>query len=80
MDAGIRRVGIKGTWLTIETNYGVVKLGVGKEVTQEKLTATADAINSKAVLNDTTVRSVGVDETLSVAEANNVAKLAVNTE
>ena len=58
-DTDVRHVGIKDTGLTIETNYGVVKLGVDKQVTQEKLTATTDATNSKAVLNNTTVRSVG---------------------
>ena len=46
----------------METNYGVVKLVVDKQVTEEKLTATADAANSKAVLSNTTVRSVGADE------------------
>ena len=47
---------------------------------QAKLTATADATNSKAVLNDSAVRSVGVDETLSVSETNDVINFAVNEE
>ena len=80
VDSAVRRVGIKDTGLTIETNYGVIKLGVDKQVMQEKLTATADAANSKAVLSHTTVRSVGADETLSVTETNNVIKLAVDKE
>ena len=80
VDTVVRRGGIKDTGLTIETNYGVIKLGVDKQVTQEKLTATADAANSKAVLSNTTVRSVGVDETLSVTETNNVIKLAVDKD
>ena len=80
VDTAVRRVGIKDTGLTIETNYGVVKLGVDKQVTQEKLTATADAANSRAVLSNTTVRSVGADETQSVTETNDVIKLAVDKE
>jgi len=80
VDTDVRRVGVKDTGLTIEATYGVVKLGVDEEVVQEKLTATAGDANSKAVLDNTTVRSVGVDETLSVAENNNVIELAVKKE
>ena len=50
VDTAVRHVIIKDTGLTIETKYGVVKLGVDKQATREKLTATADAANSKAVL------------------------------
>ena len=44
------------------------------------MTATGDATSSKAILNNSTVRSVGVDETLTVSEANDVTNLAVNKE
>ncbi len=34
VDSAVRRVGIKDTGLTIETNYGIVKLGVDEQITQ----------------------------------------------
>ena len=76
----LNKIGTKDTTLTVETEGSIINLAVDKTVMQEKLTATADAANSKAVLSNTTVRSVGADETLSVTETNNVIKLAVDKE
>ncbi len=47
---------------------------------QVKLTAIGDAANSKAVHAGTTVRSIGVDNTLGIVEASNVTNLAVGKE
>ena len=76
----LNKIGTKDTTLTVETEGNIIKFAVDKTVMQEKLTATADAANSKAVLSNATVRSVDADDTLSVTETNNVIKLAVDEQ
>ena len=66
----------------IEWTAGTLQVSVNKNVIQEKLTAIADATTttttSKAVLSNTTVSSIGVDDTLSITETSNVIKVAVD--
>ena len=61
----LNKIGIKDDTLLIETSNKVIKLRVDKGKTQEKLIAITDATNatttSKAVLSNTTLRSIGVD-------------------
>ena len=83
----MNKIGTKDSTLSIETTGKIIKLGVNTSNIQEKLTATPDATNttttpptatSKAVLSHTTVRSIGVDDTLNITETSNVIKLAVD--
>ena len=82
----LNKIGTKDSTLSIETTGNIIKLAVDKNNIQEKLTATPDATNttttptitSKAVLSNTTVRSIGVDDTLSITETSNVINVAVD--
>ena len=86
----LNKIGTKDTTLSIETTGSIIKLAVDKNNIQEKLTAIPDATTtdttttptttttSKAVLSNTNVRSIGVDNTLSISEASNVIKVAVD--
>ena len=82
----LNKIGTKDSTLSIETTGNIIKLSVDKNNIQEKLTAIADATDttttpptatSKAVLSNTTVRSIGVDDTLSITETSNVIKVVV---
>ena len=72
----LNKIGTKDSTLSIETTGNIIKLSVDKNNIQEKLTAIADGTDttttpnttSKAVLSNTTVRSIGVDNTLSIGE------------
>ena len=76
----LNKIGTKDDTLTSGTEGNIIKFAVDKEITQEKLTATAEAANSQAGLSNTTIRSFGVDETLTVTATNDVIKLAVDKE
>jgi len=71
----VRRVGIKDTGLTIETAYGVVKLGVDKEVIQEKLTAGSieGHASASSILSGTKIK--GVKSLRGISAATNDADL-----
>ena len=81
-NATLNKIDVKDDTLVIETSNKVIKLRVDKGKIQEKLTAITDATNatttSKAVLSNTTVRSIGVDNTLSITEASHVISIAVD--
>jgi hypothetical protein len=75
--ASLNKIGIQDDTLAIETGKKVTNLGVHTEKIREERTAIGDATLSKAVLTETaTIRSIKVDSTLSIAEANNVISLS----
>ena len=77
----LNKIGTKDNTLTVETAGSIIKLGIDKTITQEKLTTITDNDGARALLVDKKIKGLVADDTVNIISwTSDTLQVSVNKQ